>query len=72
MTSTVDPLVDIKLGNDVVKFLVDTGTSYSMLNSYKGPMSKYSATRIGATGRQEVKTFFPTHYVQNWQQNVCA
>jgi len=58
MVSPAEPLVDIKLGNDVVKFLVDRGATYSVLNSCKGPMNEYSTAVVGAMGNWEVRPFF--------------
>lgn len=56
--SPTEPLVTVKLGNEKLKFLIDTEATYSVLNTYKGELSKQEMPVIGATGKKEVRPFF--------------
>lgn len=47
----------IRLGGEEVQFLVDTGAAYSVLNDLYGKIGNKTATIIGATGREEVRSF---------------
>jgi len=42
-----------KPGNEEVKFLINTGTTYSVLNTRKGKFSHKSVDVVGATGQKE-------------------
>lgn len=56
----MDPLVKIKLGKELqhsVKFLVDAGATYSVLNTSLTPISDEFVTIMGATGQSE-KAYF--------------
>ncbi|XP_030335442.1 uncharacterized protein LOC115605316, partial [Strigops habroptila] len=50
-------LVKIRLGGEEVQFLVDTGATYSVLNDLYGKIGDKTTTIIGATGREEVRSF---------------
>ncbi|XP_061205549.1 uncharacterized protein LOC133210300 [Neopsephotus bourkii] len=56
-TMNKEPLVKIQLGTEEVKFLVDTGATYSVLNDLHGRIGKKTTTIVGATGREETRPF---------------
>lgn len=61
-SSLAEPLLTAKLGNEEVneevEFLVDTGASYSVLNTIKGKLSNDSVTIIGAKVNCKSQLFF--------------
>lgn len=58
-------LVTIRLGNEDVKFLVDTGAMYSVINTCKGQLSDQTTSIIGATGKAGVQPFFHPLKLEN-------
>uniref|UniRef100_A0A8C5TGM6 ribonuclease H n=1 Tax=Malurus cyaneus samueli TaxID=2593467 RepID=A0A8C5TGM6_9PASS len=48
----------VKLGKEDVELLVDTGATYSVLNTLKGKLSHDTVNVIGATGASETRPFF--------------
>ena len=56
--SPADPLLSVKLGNETLTFLDDTGATYSVLKSRKGPVSQFSMSVIGARGKRGPRPFF--------------
>ncbi|XP_065525208.1 uncharacterized protein LOC136009050 [Lathamus discolor] len=52
-----EPLVKIQLGEEEIKFLIDTGATYSVLNDLHGKIGKKATTIVGATGKEEVRPF---------------
>ena len=47
--------LDVAVGSE--NFLVDTGTTYSVLISYSRPLSSQTCTILGATGKATTKRF---------------
>lgn len=47
----------IQVGDRDVRFLVDTGATYSVLNSLQGAVGHRATTIVGATGKEEVRPF---------------
>lgn len=46
------------MGNEQVDFLIDTGATYSVLNTRKGALSQNTVNVTGATGKSENLPFF--------------
>jgi hypothetical protein len=46
-------MVTLQLGDKSVKFLCDTGVSYSVIKNPEGPLSKEKLSTQGATGTQQ-------------------
>lgn len=47
----------MKLGNETINFLTGTGATYSVITSYKGPLSKTKVDVVGATGKRSPRLF---------------
>lgn len=56
--STEEPRVTLDVAGKKINFLVDTGATYSVLNSYSGPLSSKSAKVMGVEGN--LKAYFYT------------
>lgn len=54
----MEPLVTIKLGNEEVECLIDTGAIYSVLNTKKHELGTDMVKVIGAMGKAEERPFF--------------
>lgn len=64
-----EPLVTTQLGKKEVEFLVDTGASYSVLNTLEGLLNQEIITVIGAMGVEESHPFFKPikfHLGKHW------
>ncbi|XP_009324031.1 PREDICTED: protein NYNRIN-like [Pygoscelis adeliae] len=59
-SSPAEPLVKIKLGEDEteIECLIDTGATYSVLNTKKHELGYDTVRIIGATGKPETRPFF--------------
>lgn len=55
MSSPAEPLVIVKLGKEKIKVLVDTGATYSVLNTLGGELSQDTVEVIGVAGVSETK-----------------
>uniref|UniRef100_A0A8U8AYU1 ribonuclease H n=1 Tax=Geospiza parvula TaxID=87175 RepID=A0A8U8AYU1_GEOPR len=47
----------VQLGHKEVKFLIDTGATYSVLNDLQGQIGDRETTIVGATGKEEKRPF---------------
>ena len=53
----LEPRVQLDVAGRPENFLVDTGTTYSVLISYSRPLSSQTCTILGATGKGTTKRF---------------
>lgn len=58
MKTPAKPLVTTELGEVKIDFLIDTGATYSVLNTNNGKLRKETVNVVGATGKAEKQTFF--------------
>ena len=57
----VEPRVQLDMAGRSKNFSVDTGATYSVLNSYSGAFSSQTCTILGATGKQ-LQKYSPKHF----------
>ncbi|KAK4810523.1 hypothetical protein QYF61_004486 [Mycteria americana] len=55
--SPADPLVPVKLGNEIIDFVTDSGATHSVVTSCRGPLSGTKISVVGATGKKTLKPF---------------
>ena len=60
LISTEDPQVTLDVASKKITFLVDTGTTYSVLNSYIGPFSSSTIITIGGKGKSRTCFYTPS------------
>ena len=57
----LEPRLQLDVAGRSEQFLVDTGTTYSVLTSYSGAFSSQTCTILGAIGKQ-LQKYSPKHF----------
>lgn len=65
METPAEHLVSIELGKEKIDFLIDTGATYSVLNTNQGNLSQETVNYVGATGKLEKHSLIPL--IKIWQ-----
>lgn len=70
-TAPEDPWIQLTLGTQLIDFLVDTGASYSVVNSKLTSLSTDTVAEVGVTGRIEIIHCSNPLNV-NWEKKIKA
>ena len=59
MIKRMESKVTLKVSGKPINFLLDTGAAYSVLTSYRGPLSSDNSITVGVDGMLSAKHFTP-------------